>query len=460
MNTKITTNKVKDLNSIESIERLYHYKLNIHYLNHYLKKNYFYSLDSQFIKKFEEELISFFGEGSVAKVFDDKNRNYEENYETFSCNYYIPYGKRIEPFLLKISVLLNEYNDSIKISFQDLSKNSNNLSKFLSKEYRYSEIFGNTFQGEGKYTGVNTIWYRSWGCNFNCNGFGQTNPYDPSTWKLDYQDIDPSKYNSLEELPVFKRGCDSSYSWSKKFHNLSRKGTPTEIVNELEKYLKNEFNPKGKFLHPRTKQYIHMAFTGGEPMLAQSSLIGILLEFFHRDNLPPFVTVETNGTIPLREDLEFIIRFFYPHHSDESEFPTNITKLEVEKNDSYRKNNFNQKEFQREWFWSVSPKLSISGEKWEDAIKPEVVKQYAKVSDNGQLKFVVDGSKKIWDEVEKAVDIYRDYDIDWDVWIMPVGATKEDQETIQAEISEEALKRGYYVAPRVHCWVFGNRIGK
>lgn len=458
MNTKIVSSVAKDLNNIESIERLYHYKLNVHHL----KKKYISSLDFQFIKKLEEELISFFGDGSVAKVFNGKNSDYNDNYESFSCNYYIPYGKKIEPFLLKISNFLNRYDNLVRISIQDLSKNSDNLSKFLTREYRYSEIFGNTFQGEGKYTGINTIWYRSWGCNFNCNGFGQSNPYDPSTWKLDYQDIDPSKYNSLEELPVFKRGCDSSYSWSKKFHNLSRKGTPKKIVDELEKYLKNEFNPKGKFLHPKTRQYIHMAFTGGEPMLAQSSLIGILLEFFHRDNLPPFVTVETNGTIPLREDLEFIIKLFYPHHSDESKFLPNISKLrenvEVEKN-NFRKN-FDPKEFQREWFWSVSPKLSISGEKWEDAIKPKVVKQYTRVSDNGQLKFVVDGSEKIWDEVEKAVDIYRNHDINWDVWIMPVGATKEDQETIQAEISEEALKRGYYVAPRVHCWVFGNKIGK
>jgi hypothetical protein len=48
-----------------------------------------------------------------------------------------------------------------------------------------------------------------------------------------------------------------------------------------------------------------------------------------------------------------------------------------------------------------------------------------------------------------------------EMWIMPVGATKDAQELpTVAEISIEAMKRGYYVATRNHCYVFGNVIGK
>ena len=49
----------------------------------------------------------------------------------------------------------------------------------------YSEIF-KSIQGEGHYTGVPTTWLRFFGCNLECNGFGQDDPTDPSTYKLPY----------------------------------------------------------------------------------------------------------------------------------------------------------------------------------------------------------------------------------------------------------------------------------
>ena len=41
---------------------------------------------------------------------------------------------------------------------------------------------------------------------------------------------------------------------------------------------------------------------------------------------------------------------------------------------------------------------------------------------------------------------------------MPVGATKEQQETV-ADIANEAMRRGYKVATRNHAYVYGNQIG-
>ena len=44
---------------------------------------------------------------------------------------------------------------------------------------------------------------------------------------------------------------------------------------------------------------------------------------------------------------------------------------------------------------------------------------------------------------------------------MPVGATKDQQENeVVADISIEAMKRGFNIATRNHCYVFGNVIGK
>lgn len=427
------------------LDLLYKYKV------YFRTKNNINDISTDILKEIEKNIVSIYGEGSVSKYYDSNTKG---------LAYLLPKRdeKLMQLFIFKSKSILEKIN--VELVIIDLEKeNKNSYTRFLDKEYRYSEIFGNTFQGEGKYTGVNTVWYRSWGCNFNCNGFGQDNPYDQSTWKLDYLNLDVSKYNSMEELPVFKRGCDSSYSWSKKFSKLSRKGTPKQIVDEIEKYLKNEYNKSGSFLHKKTKQWTHMAFTGGEPMLNQSAILGILLEFIYRNNFPKYVTIETNGTQMLREDFKKFIKYFYYNVDVEERKVVNPILSE-----DYEKNNYKKigpyYPSKNEWFWSVSPKLSISGEKWEEAIRPDIVKDYYKISKNGQLKFVVNNDERTWNEVEKAVSLYRDEGIDWDVWIMPVGAEKSDQEKIQAQIAEEALKRGYYVSPRVHCWVFGNVIGK
>lgn len=288
------------------------------------------------------------------------------------------------------------------------------------KKYRYSEIFGQTFQGEGQYTGRPTAWLRVWGCNFECAGFGQEQPDKPETYDLDYLKIDPAEYKSMEELPVFHRGCDSSYSWAKKFGHLAHQNTAAEICEKIEATL-----PGGKFLHPTSKQWHHMAFTGGEPMMSQTAIVDVMENFAARDNTPRFVTIETNGTQKPRPAFE---NLFANHEG--------------------------------ELFWSVSPKLYVSGELWANAIKPEVLAHYKTISDHGQLKYVCNGTDRNWDEVQRATDLYREAGIDWDVWVMPVGADREMQESHQARIAEQAVERGYSVAARVHTWVFGNVIGK
>jgi 7-carboxy-7-deazaguanine synthase len=291
------------------------------------------------------------------------------------------------------------------------------------KKYRYSEIFGETIQGEGQYTGRPTAWLRVWGCNFECAGFGQDTPEDPSTYDLDYLNIDPSQYKSMEALPVFHRGCDSSYSWAKKFSHLAHQSTAAEICDKIEAVL-----PAGKFLHPTSKQWTHMAYTGGEPMMSQTALVDVMQNFSERQNTPKFVTIETNGTQKARPAFEET----FTNHANAG----------------------------GELFWSVSPKLYLSGEMWANAIKPEVLAQYKSISDHGQLKYVSNGTDRSWDEVARATDAFREAGIDWDVWIMPVGADREMQESHQAKITEMAVARGYSVAARVHTWIFGNVIGK
>ena len=90
----------------------------------------------------------------------------------------------------------------------------------------YSEIFGNTIQGEGQYTGVPTVWIRFFLCNLNCFGFGQDEPSKPETYKsLESNLIDLVNITDIKDLPVFEYGCDSAYSVAKRYKHLQKHET-------------------------------------------------------------------------------------------------------------------------------------------------------------------------------------------------------------------------------------------
>ncbi len=316
------------------------------------------------------------------------------------------------------------------------------MNNVVVKKHKYSEIFY-SFQGEGAYTGRPTAWIRFFMCNLQCDGFGQKDPTNPDTYVLPYQTVDISSIKRVEDLPVFEFGCDSSYTWSKKYGHLASDHTAPEIVERISRAFAHPTNPDGLFLHPVSGQENHMAFTGGEPMLkkSQAAIVDIMRTFYNARNTPRNITVETNGTQKLTDELIDVIEW----HGASSEFGGMVDDA---RGDS-------------EWFWSCSPKLfSTSGEKSKKALKPEVVGQYADVSNHGQLKYVITGTDQSWDEVEAATENFRKEGVDWPVYIMPVGATLEEQsEEWIATVAVEAMKRGYYFSGRLHCYVFGNKIG-
>ena len=272
-----------------------------------------------------------------------------------------------------------------------------------------------------------TAWIRFFLCNLQCNGFGQIDPTNPDTYDLPFLDYDVSKIKRVEDLPVWEKGCDSSYTWAKKYKHLMGQETPQVLANKIVDVLKNENNPEGKFLHPVSKQHQHLCITGGEPLMptGQEATIGIYRELQKQDNLPSSMTFETNGTQMLK--------------------PNFIDWV---------------KEIDTEIFFSCSPKLfTVSGEESKKAIKPEVVAEYRKLSSKGQLKFVLGDKDREWNEMEEALEKIRYAGVDWPGWIMPVGAREEEQSATAGEVAQKAFRRGYNVAARVHVYLFGNAIG-
>jgi organic radical activating enzyme len=157
----------------------------------------------------------------------------------------------------------------------------------------------------------------------------------------------------------------------------------------------------------------------------QMATIGIYKELEKQNNLPDSMTFETNGTQKLRDP-----------------FKEWVNRIDTE------------------IFFSCSPKLfTVSGEKPDKAIKPEIVAEYRKLSSKGQLKFVVGPDDREWEEMESAIKQFKEAGVDWPVWVMPVGAREEEQTASAGKVAEKAFKRGYNVAARVHVYLFGNAIG-
>ena len=295
------------------------------------------------------------------------------------------------------------------------------------KEYLYSEIF-KSIQGEGTYTGVHTIWLRFFMCNLQCNGFGQLDPKDPNSFVLPYKNFDISNIKKVEDLPIWNKGCDSSYSWAKRFKHLMSKGTPSVIAERIMDVTKSKTNHYGYLKNPISGQKSDMCFTGGEPLLlsSQKASIEILRYFENTSNIPRSVTYETNGTIEL--GLDFI--------------------------------DFWKAKSSYELFFSISPKLfSVSGENNKEVILPEVVNKYYQLSSRGHLKFVLGTNIEQWEEMEDIIKLFRKYGIEYPVYIMPVGSREEDQKELAGTVADMAIARGYNVSARVHVYLFGNAIG-
>jgi hypothetical protein len=109
--------------------------------------------------------------------------------------------------------------------------------------------------------------------------------------------------------------------------------------------------------------------------------------------------------------------------------------------------------------WSCSPKLSISGEEWNKAIKPEVAYQYASVPNTHlYFKFVVEDDQDL-EEVNRANDLYKKAGVDADIYLMPVGATVEGQAKTSRQVAEICMREGYKYTGRLHVELFGNQWG-
>jgi organic radical activating enzyme len=112
----------------------------------------------------------------------------------------------------------------------------------------------------------------------------------------------------------------------------------------------------------------------------------------------------------------------------------------------------------REVTFSVSAKLSASGESWEDAIRPEIVADYQTYG-HTYLKFVVETVDHV-NEAVRAVDAFREGGFTGVVYLMPQGGVVDPYESNKLNIANICCERGFNYSPRLHVDLWGNGWGK
>jgi len=277
---------------------------------------------------------------------------------------------------------------------------------------KIAELFY-SIQGEGRYMGVPSVFLRTFGCNFTCQGFGMPRGELSNEREAIAERI--VEFKDYNELPLVSTGCDSYASWDPRFKDLSPMLTSDAIVERIMEIL-----PHGEW-HDE-----HLVITGGEPLLGWQKCYPDLLRHPKMAGLKE-ITFETNGTMRLT-----------------SVFKEFLTDWAVGSDE-------------REITFSVSAKLPCSGESWDDAIKPAVVCDYENFG-TAYLKFVI-ATEQDFADAECAIAAYRKIGFNGHVYLMPVGGVESVYAMNNKNVALLAMKNGLRYSDRLQVPLFKNEWG-
>jgi organic radical activating enzyme len=282
---------------------------------------------------------------------------------------------------------------------------------------KIAELFY-SIQGEGRYMGVPSVFLRTFGCNFKCAGFGMSRgelSYEATDIAATHAMIKP--FQTYGELPLVSTGCDSYASWMPEFKDLSPMLTTDAIAERIMEIL-----PYKRW------EDEHLVITGGEPLLGWQRAYPDLLNHLSMAGLKE-ITFETNGTQKLTPEFKKYLQEW----SQKPPFPS------------------------REITFSVSAKLSCSGEERSEAILPNVVCEYQEVGTT-YLKFVI-ATEEDAEEALETLDIYRAEGFTGHCYLMPVGGVESVYTLNNRRVAELAMKHGLRYSDRLQVPLFKNEWG-
>jgi organic radical activating enzyme len=229
-----------------------------------------------------------------------------------------------------------------------------------------------TIEGEGEYVGRPSVFMRLSMCNLTCRGFASSDS---------------------------PHGCDSFISWS-----VKNRMTFDEIFDYMSQ---NSYNCN-------LKDGAIWKITGGEPLIQQKNLLGLVQAFKDRYGFTPHIDFETNATI------------------------------------------MPDSEWKDKWgaTFTTSPKLSNNGDPVEKRYKPEVLKWHAK--NNSGFKFVVSGEDEVKEILEKyvyecIVPVNR-------IWLMPCCGSREEHTQQSSIVADLCKKYNFKFSPRLQLVIWNKAL--
>ena len=241
-----------------------------------------------------------------------------------------------------------------------------------------------SIQGEGKFLGKPSVFFRFGLCNFTCKGF--------------------SCKESLEGEDIY--GCDTIFAVNKGFKKFWQEiNTKEELIFLYNKYTSNiSYKPD-------------VVITGGEPILNINNEIFIeFIKFLLNKNIR--VTIETNASL----NVDFFKYSFF-----------------------------------KDICFSMSVKLSNSGEKLKKRLNLANIRAIINNTKNSFFKFVLD-SKNI-KILEKDIDYIIKNSPSCDVYCMPKGNLTKDLSKEDKSVIDFCLKKGFIYTDRIHIRVYEDKKG-
>ena len=202
---------------------------------------------------------------------------------------------------------------------------------------------------------------------------------------------------------ITKHGCDSYFAVDPYFKNQWREVSLQQLKTQLTHGTSNHVLD----IEP------DIVITGGEPLIWQKyESFTELLEYFKTREA--FVTIETNGTrMPQRDVFE-----------------------------QWAAQNL---------IFAISPKLSNSGMKANEAIKVDIIRDILERFAGSFLKFVINPQTNYHKDLLEILKIMHEANVPAkDVWLMPAAENRELLRRNAQSVAEIAIAQGFNYSDRVH----------
>jgi 7-carboxy-7-deazaguanine synthase len=224
-----------------------------------------------------------------------------------------------------------------------------------------------SFQGEGRWAGHPALFIRLAYCNLGCS------------W------------------------CDTRFTWEEGKLEAGREMSCEEIIAASHELIKDRSTSLSD---------IHVVLTGGEPLLHQEPLCG-LIDAMKSIGFQYF-EIETNGAIVPLDEL-----------------------------------------IQRINWWNCSPKLANSDLPYDNRMNAVAISKLANLK-NIDFKFVVSDERDIA-EIEQD---FSQYLSPRQIMLMPEGTTAHRIAKSSSWVADQCIRHGFRLSPRLHILLWGNERGR